>query len=301
MSQSFRINTNVGALRAYNSLAKLNAQSQTAQLRLASQRRINNVADDTSGFNVGKSLDSKVTIMQSAQRNVGSAQDMLATAESQLISIKDMITQIRGKVADASNPTSDKAAIAKDIQAIADEIASAFGTTKFNETTLLQSVTNGAGAGFTFQTGVSSSDTININYGNVSGNELVGTGHTSSSYSSLTGLSQGVQEALDQLKGITSTTISDITDASAGKLEGFEDAVDASLGSIGNYSQRLQAKQEFLSSAILNSQSAYSRLFDADVALESLNATKSQIGSQAASAMFAQLNVAPQQVLQLFG
>ena len=119
MSQAFRINTNVGALRAYTALGKLNSQSQTAQLRLASQRRINNVADDTSGFNVGKSLDSKVKIMQSSQRNVGSAQDMLATAESQLISIKDMITQIRAKIADASNPTSDSSAIAKDIQSIA--------------------------------------------------------------------------------------------------------------------------------------------------------------------------------------
>lgn len=294
MSQSFRINTNVGALKAYDALAKLNAKSQTAQLRLATQRRINNVADDTSGFNVGKSLDSKVTIMQSAQRNVGSAQDMLATAESQLISVKDMITQIRGKVADASNPTSDNAAIAKDIQAIADELASAFGETKFNETTLLQSVTGGAGAGFTFQTGVSSSDTININYGNVSGDELVGS-ITSGSYSNLTGLSQEVSDALDALKTVSSTTISDLD------LDDFEDAVDASLGAIGNYSQRLNAKQDFLSSAISNSQSAYSRLFDADVALESLNATKAQIGSQAASAMFAQLNFAPQQVLQLFG
>jgi len=294
MSQSFRINTNVGALKAYDALAKLNAKSQTAQLRLATQRRINNVADDTSGFNVGKSLDSKVTIMQSAQRNVGSAQDMLATAESQLISVKDMITQIRGKIADASNPTSDNAAIAKDIQAIADELASAFGETKFNETTLLQSVSGGAGAGFTFQTGVSSSDTININYGNVSGDELVGS-ETSSSYTNLTGLSEGVADALDALKTVSSTTISDLD------LDDFEDAVDASLGAIGNYSQRLNAKQDFLSSAISNSQSAYSRLFDADVALESLNATKAQIGSQAASAMFAQLNFAPQQVLQLFG
>ena len=300
MSQSFRINTNVGALKAYNALAKLNAQAQKSQLRLATQRRINSVADDTSGFNVGKSLDSKVTIMQSAQRNVGSAQDMLATAESQLISIKDMITQIRGKVADASNPTSDNSAIAKDIQAIADEIAAAFGETKFNETTLLQSVSGGAGAGFTFQTGVSSSDTITVNYGNVSGDELVGS-VTSSQYSSLTGLSQEVADALDQLKGVTATTIDDITDASDGELDDFEDAVDASLGAIGNYTQRLNAKQDFLSAAISNSQSAYSRLFDADVALESLNATKAQIGSQAASAMFAQLNFAPQQVLQLFG
>lgn len=295
MSQSFRINTNVGALRAYNSLAKLNAQSQTAQLRLASQRRINNVADDTSGFNVGKSLDSKVTIMQSAQRNVGSAQDMLATAESQLISVKDMITQIRGKIADASNPTSDKAAIAKDIQAIADELAASFGTTKFNETSLLQSVANGAGAGFTFQTGVASTDTIAIDYGNVSGDELVGSTDTTAFTTNVSGLSADVAGALDDLKGVASDTIDDLD------LDAFEDSVDASLGAIGNYSQRLNAKQEFLSSAILNSQSAYSRLFDADVAIESLNATKSQIGSQAASAMFAQLNVAPQQVLQLFG
>jgi len=299
-SQSFRINTNVGALKAYNALAKINAKSQMAQLRLATQKRINSVGDDTSGFNVGKSLDSKVTIMQSAQRNVGSAQDLLATAESQLISIKDMITQIRGKVADASNPTSDSSAIAKDIQAIADEMASALGGTKFNNTTLLQSVSNGAGAGFTFQTGVSSSDTINVNYGNVSGAALVGS-VTSSSYSTLTGVSQNVADSLDQLKGITSTTISDITDSTNGKLQGFEDAVDASLGAIGNYSQRLSAKQDFLTAAISNSQSAYSRLFDADVAMESLNATKSQIGAQAATAMFAQLNVAPQQVLQLFG
>lgn len=295
MSQSFRINTNVGALRAYNALAKLNSQSQTAQLRLASQKRINNVADDTSGFNVGKSLDSKVTIMQSAQRNVGSAQDMLATAESQLISVKDMITQIRGKIADASNPTSDKSAIAKDIQAIADELASAFGTTKFNETSLLQSVANGAGAGFTFQTGVSSSDTITIDYGNVSGDALVGSTATTAFTSNVSGLSSDVASALNALKGVTSDTISSLS------MDNFEDAVDASLGAIGNYSQRLSAKQDFLSSAILNSQSAYSRLFDADVALESLNSTKAQIGSQAASAMFAQLNVAPQQVLQLFG
>ncbi len=307
MSQSFRINTNVGALKAYDALSRLNARAQTAQLRLATQKRINHVADDTSGFNVGKSLDSKVRVMESAQRNVGSAQDMLATAESQLISVKDMLTQIRAKVADASNPTADKNAIAKDIKAISDEIASAFAQTKFNNTTLLQSVTDGAGAGFTFQTGVSGTDTIKIDYGNVSGDALVGN-ESSAVYSSLTGISADVKAGIDQLGSVTDTTsqsvaanISDIVDATNGKLEAFEDAVDASLGAIGNYSQRLSAKQDFLTSAISNSKSAYSRLFDADMAMEQLNATKAQIGSQAATSMFAQLNFAPQGVLQLLG
>ena len=295
MSQSFRINTNVGALKAYNALAKLNAASQKAQLRLASQQRINNVADDTSGFNVGKSLDSKVKVMESAQRNVGSAQDMLATAESQLISIKDMITNIRAKVADSSNPVADKDAIASDLHAIADELAAAFSQTKFNDTNLLQSVSGGAGAGFTFQTGVGSSDTIVINYGNVSGSALVGTTSTTAFDTDVEGLSSNVASALDALKNVTGTTIANLD------VDNFEAAVDASLGAIGNYSQRLEAKQEFLIQAISNSRSAYSRLFDADMAMEQLNATKSQIGAQAATAMFAQMNFAPQQVLQLFG
>ena len=296
MSQSFRINTNVGALRAYNSLSKLNSRSQTAQLRLASQQRINSVADDTSGFNVGKSLDAKVKIMESAQRNVGSAQDMLATAEGQLISIKDMITQIKAKVADSANPVSDSAAIAKDIASIGAEIESAFATTKFNNTSLLQSVAGGAGAGFTFQTGAAADDQITINYASALG------GAQETASETVEGVSAAVQEALDALAGVTTgDATANATAIAALDLTAFETAVDGSLGKIGNYSQRLDAKQDFLSSAILNSKSAYSRLFDADMAMEQLNATKAQIGGQAATSMFAQMNASPQQVLQLFG
>jgi len=164
----FQINTNIGALKAYNALASLNSKTEKAQLRLATQKRINSVADDTSGFNVGKSLEQKVKLMQSAQGNVGSAKDMLATAESQLISIKDMITQIKSKVADASNPAADKASIVNDIKAIGEEIASAFESTKFNDTSLLVSA-GGAAPSFAFQTGASSGDSLTVNYATSAG------------------------------------------------------------------------------------------------------------------------------------
>ncbi|HEX2963089.1 MAG TPA: flagellar biosynthesis protein FliC, partial [Ignavibacteriales bacterium] len=81
---SFQINTNIGALDAYNALNKANSEGMKAQLRLASRKRINSVADDVSGYNVGKSLDSKVQLMKSAQGNIGSAKNMLSTAESAL-------------------------------------------------------------------------------------------------------------------------------------------------------------------------------------------------------------------------
>ena len=298
-TQSFRINTNVGALRAYNALAKLNTMAQKSQLRLASQKRINRVGDDTSGFNVGKSLDSKITLMQAAQRNVGSAQDMLATAESQLISIKDMITQINGKIADSANPVNDSSAIAKDIVAIGKEIESAFAQTKFNNTTLLESVSGGAGAGFTFQTGAASGDTIAITYGTDGSKDLVGSTDTGDAVA--TGLGAEVAAALDAIVAVTDADgIAALSATATDVMTDFQSAVDGALGSIGNYTQRLNAKDDFLNSAILNSQSAYSRLFDADMAKEQLNSTRAQIGAQAASAMFSQLNLAPQQVLQLF-
>jgi len=294
----FQINTNIGALKAYNALAKLNSKAEKSQIRLATQKRINSVADDTSGFNVGKSLDQKVKLMQAAQGNVGSAKDMLATAESQLISIKDMITQIKAKLADASNPAADKAAIANDIKSIGLEIDSAIATTKFNNTNLLMSGTSGTGAsGFSFQTGAASTDKLVVDYGKYLGGDVDvdGTGGTAKD------VHADVRTSLNLILGVTESTISDINSTANTELDDFESAIDNALGSIGNSVQRLDAKDDFLTSAIANSQASVSRLFDADMALEQLNATKASIGGQAATAMLAQLNMSPQQVLQLLG
>jgi flagellin len=301
----FQIATNIGALKAYNALSSLNSKTQKAQLRLATQKRINSVADDTSGFNVGKSLDQKVKLMQSAQGNVGSAKDMLATAESQLISIKDMITQIKAKVADASNPAADKSAIVNDIKAIGEEIASAFETTKFNDTSLLVSA-SGSAPSFSFQTGAASGDTLTVNYATSSGGgDLSGTTTlTTDGSNTVAGVSDIVSNALGTDSGsdigiaeLSTTNISSLLT----NIDLLETEVDDSLGAIGNFVQRLDAKDDFLTSAIANSQASVSRLFDADMAMEQLNATKSSIGGQAATSMLAQLNFAPQAVLQLLG
>jgi len=293
----FQINTNIGALKAYNALAKLNSSAEKAQLRLATQKRINSVADDTSGFNVGKALEQKVKLMQAAQGNVGSAKDMLATAESQLISIKDMITQIKSKIADASNPAADKTSIANDIKSIGLEIDSAIASTKFNDTNLLMSGASGTGTGFVFQTGAASTDTLTIDYGQYIGGDVDvdGTGGTAKD------VHADVRTSLNLILGVTESTISDINSTANTELDDFESAIDNALGSIGNSVQRLDAKDDFLTSAIANSQASVSRLFDADMALEQLNATKATIGGQAATAMLAQLNMGPQQVLQLLG
>lgn len=282
---SFKIASNIGALEAYNALAKLNAQTQKAQLRLATQKRINSVADDTSGFNIGKSLEAKVSLMQAAQKNVGSAKDMLATAESQLVNLRDMVTQIKAKVADSGNASADLDALVADVKAIAEEMNNAINNTKFNDTELLTSTASNGGGVFSFQTGVQTTEELVVDY-------AAGTLQTN-----FTTLKSEIDSLPDSDAARTDFTAAAITTA----LDNVESAVVDSLGKIGNFMQRLDAKDEFLTAAITNSQASVSRLFDADIALEQLNATKASIGAQAATAMVAQLNLAPQQVLQLFG
>lgn len=288
MSQQFRINTNMGALNAYSALSKANETTYKAQLRLATQKRINSVADDTSGFAVGKSLNSKVRLMESAQKNVGSAKDMLSTSEAQLVNVKDLITQIKTKISDASNPAADKSRIKDDIVALGAEIKSIFTNTKYNDTALLVSSSSGNTGTFTFQVGAESSDTLGVDF--ASG--LVG----GSSVTGVTGsVSAAVAGGLASIAGVTADTISSLST----NLNTFETAVDDGLAKIGNLSQRLDIKDDFLTSSITNSKASVSRLFDADMAMEQLNATKGQMAGQVATSMFAQLNSSPQSVLGL--
>lgn len=295
---SFQINTNIGALNAYNALASANTEAYQSQLRLATRKKINSVADDTSGFATGKSLDQKVKLMQAAQSNVGSAKDMLSTAETQLISVKDLITQIKTKITDASNPAADKTRIANDIKALGEEIGNIFNNTKFNDTQLLVSSTNGAGKTLDFQTGADSTDNLKVDYASAN---LVGTFAATVGSAAVSGINQKVADSLNDIQSLaTSTASGESIGSLSSKLVSFENTIDTSLSSVGNYKQRLDIKDEFLTAAIANSTASVSRLFDADMAMEQLKATKAQIGGQIATTMLSQLNTQPQNILTLF-
>lgn len=265
---AFSINGNIGAMDAYNALLQTTNQTQKAQLQLASQKRINQVADDTSGYRVGKELEGKISLMKSAMTNVDSAKSLLSTSESALSSINDLLIQIKGKVSQATDPTKNLASLASDINSLGDEISAIFTNTKFNDTALLSSA--GGSASFVFKTGASENTTIN--FGTMSTLNL---GSISSS-------------------GATSTNITSIS------VDTIQTAVQDALGKIGNFTQRLNVKEDYLTSAVSNAQSTVDRLFGADVAQQQLNATKGNIAQQISTTMLAQLNQAPQQLLRLF-
>jgi flagellin len=105
--------------------------------------------------------------------------------------------------------------------------------------------------------------------------------------------------------GLNVTTV---TLASAGDAQNAIDSIDTAIssltserGSIGAYMNRLTYASANLMSTIENVTAAESVIRDVDMASEMTTFTKSQILLQAGTAMLAQANLAPQQVLALFG
>ena len=103
--------------------------------------------------------------------------------------------------------------------------------------------------------------------------------------------------------GINTLNLSTTSGAQAA-LGSIDDAVSAlatSRGGIGAYMNRLAYASANLATTIENTQAAESVIRDVDMASEMTYFTKNQILLQAGTAMLAQANMAPQQVLALFG
>ncbi len=79
------------------------------------------------------------------------------------------------------------------------------------------------------------------------------------------------------------------------------DKVTEGLSYIGSQINRMSYQEESLSVAKTNTEAAHSRIVDADMAWEQLEATKMMILQQTATSMLSQANMAPQSVLSLFG
>ena len=78
------------------------------------------------------------------------------------------------------------------------------------------------------------------------------------------------------------------------------DTVNSALASLGSLMARLDFKAEQTANAQVNTEGAYSRIMNANMAEEQMNASKYTILQQTAVAMLAQANQAPQSLLTLF-
>ena len=271
LSAGARINTNIAAQNALNALNAVSRDAGIHQLRLATGKRINSAGDDASGYVISKKMEGRTLSLSAAVDNVGDAQSMYGVAEGGYQTIADLLNQIKEKQVRANNGafgSDEKDAIAGEINQLMSEIDDINTQTKFNGQTLF-----GGAYSATFQVGESSSETLSASF-------TQNTGATS-----LLGVAAGA---------VTSANIGSLTvDTALG-------TVNSEIGKIGAEMNRLTVKEQNLNTAITNTDAAKSRIQDADIAKEQIDAVKDQILQQTATAQLAQANQAPQVYLTLF-
>ena len=270
-----RINANIAALNALNALRDVNQKLALHQLRLATGRRINSAGDDPAGMTFAKKLDSRARGLAVARDNIGDVQNLMAVAEGGIQNISEILVTMKEKVLQAANDTigtSERAAVESQLDDMAAEIDQIVTSTTWGGVTLL----DGTYTGKQFQVGEQAADTLSFS---------ITQDHRAAALSV-------ADSDLDVTTSSTaSTALSNINTAI--------DTINTSLQSIGSVSSRMSIKEANISVAITNVTASYSRIYNADMAMEQLEATKYLVLQQTATAMLAQANLAPQSILSL--
>ena len=261
-----RIGSNTAASQSFNALLDVNRQIASRLLRLSTGKRINSVGDDAAGFALARGLESRRRSISQALETVGNAKNYLAIADLLQI-IKEKTVQ----GADDSFSSEQRVAIQDTINALVLEIDDIIDETQYQGLRLI----NGTFTGKKFQTGAAAGDVFDVDLG------------TSADAATL---------------GVAGLDVSSSSTASAAiaAVDGAITTLNSRAQQIGQFLVRLSSKEETLAVAITNTESARSRIEDADFAREQLDLVRFQIIQQTAFSSFAQANTAPQLVLSLF-
>jgi flagellin len=269
-----RINQNIAAMNAYRNLSVTDGQMAKSLEKLSSGFRINRAADDAAGLAISEGLRSQVGGLKVAVRNAQDGVSVVQTAEGALTEVHAILQRVRDLAVQAANYGANGGAsgdavgaISSEVAALGQALADIGSRTSFNGTNLLNTT-----ASLTFQVGASSADTLTVSI----------TANLATVASTITGLAATIGN------GTAITTVdTQIKNVSTTRAE------------LGASQNRFEHTINSLNVAVENLSASESRIRDTDMAEEMVQFTRSQILSQAGTAMLAQANQAPQSVLSL--
>jgi flagellin len=261
------INTNVSSLNAQRNLTGSQMSLSTSMQRLSSGLRINSSKDDAAGLAIAERMNAQIKGTNVAIRNANDGISLAQTAEGALATVTDSLQRMRELAVQAqngSNSTSDRANLDTEYQALSSEITRIAAQTKFNGIAVV-----GAGAGAqVFQVGANNGDTLTI---------------TTTAVTTVAG-------------GLTTSALASTAVAA---LDTALDTITSSRANYGAAMSRFGFAISNLGITGENQAAARGRIMDADFATETANLSRAQILQQAGTAMVAQANQLPQQVLSL--
>jgi flagellin len=271
-----RIRSNIQSLNILQALQANSRDLAMHQLRLATGKQINEAGDDPAGLTIATKLDIRNRNLSQITANLGEAKNLIGVAEGGLEKMKDVLSDMSAKILKAASDsigTTERQAIAAQLVQLTNEINSISSDTSFNGVSLLSSTVT-----FTFQTGEGSQ-----------------TAFTSANYSA-------TSLAMTQMAALTAGTV--INSANyATYLQEITTAISSvtsGLTTVGSLTNRFTVKEDVIAVAQTNTQAAYSRIMDADVAQEQMYVVRDQILQQTATSVLAQANVNSQSLLALF-
>jgi len=269
------INTNIASLNAQRNLSASNGDLTRSIQRLSSGLRVNSAKDDAAGLAIATRMDAQIRGMNVAIRNTNDGISLAQVADGSLGKLSDLMQRMRElavQSANATNNTDDKDNLHAEYAQLSAELTRTRDSTNFNGNALFD-----AGVSFTFQVGAGSSTTDDQI--TVTGSDL-----SVAAFTAVT--SSGIGAAGDPAAAITA-------------IDAGLDLVNTERAKWGAVQNRFEAVISTLQVGAESQSAARSRIMDADFAKETASLTRAQILQQAGTAMLAQANQVPQQVLQL--
>ena len=263
------INTNVMSLNAQRNLSSSSNDLATSIQRLSTGLRINSAKDDAAGLAISDRMTAQVRGLNQAVRNAYDGISLAQTAEGAMQEVTNNLQRIRELAVQAANGTNsanDLTALQAEVTERLAEITDISANTEFNGQTLLDAANT-----FTFHVGANAGQTIDV-----------------------------TTAAMDTTTlAVAAVDVSADADAAITAVDAALDVVNGSRATLGATQNRFESKIANLQTASENLSAARSRIRDADFAAETASLTRNQILQQAGTAMLAQANAAPQNVLSL--
>ena len=274
-----RINKNIKSLMLYNSYRKNIASNSSAIEKISSGKKLNSAKDNPLKIEKSENLKMQIRSLEMANKNLQDSVSMVQVADTAMATISEALIRMKELTVQAGSDNyseSDKQIIQDEINQLNDYINDTALNTEFNGNKLLSSKEvsdNDNPKYIQMQVGANTSEMISIPFFNVS-NESLGV----DKIDVLT--NDGVQEAL---KNIDSAIVE----------------INGCRSKYASVQSRMESTADIISGGIINFQEASSSIVDADIALEILEVSRTDILMQSATAMLAQSNEFPKDVLNI--
>ena len=158
------INTNVASLTAQRAMINSNAGLETSFERLSTGKRINSAVDDAAGLSIGKGLESHISGLNQAVRNVNDGISMVQIAEGALDEVTTILQRMRDLAVQAANgslSSTEQGYLDAEHSKLAETLGKVIDQSQFNGTDL---VSNTTATAITIQSGADAADTTGISF-----------------------------------------------------------------------------------------------------------------------------------------